>query len=79
MTAATEMTNDAVADWAEASYDPLLPLMIDLGCGMCISLLGLSLPPDDEKHHDRDGGRNAARRRLGTVQLPWRRFQARSR
>jgi len=49
MTAAMETTNDAAADWAEAFYDPSLPLAIDLGCGMGVSLLGLSLPPTTTK------------------------------
>jgi len=49
MTAAMETTNDAAADWAKAFYDPSLPLAIDLGCGMGVSLLGLSLPPTTTK------------------------------
>jgi len=49
MTAAMETRNDVAADWAEAFYDPSLPLAIDLGCGMGVSLPGLSLPPPTTK------------------------------
>jgi len=47
-TAAMETTNNVAAYWTEAFYDPSLPLVIDLGCRMGVSLLGLSLPTNEE-------------------------------
>jgi len=47
-TASMETTNNVAAYWTEAFYDPSLPLVIDLGCRMGVSLLVLSLPTTDE-------------------------------